>query len=290
MPQSRPRDAAELAKLTIDAAAGEAGGPREVLRALCARLRGRWRNADAVPHPVAPPAGQTLDREIRSRIIELLCDGHSLSEAARVSGASAEAVGGVMIAAGQAAAWYQERVLRHLACRRIRLDAIATFANDDVWTFVAIDSLTKLVPCWRVGGRRSDTALALVNELAPRLDHSVKLVRDRDNAYLDAVEGAPECPVDVDILILRELFGDHWQPECRSEAVAEKIEQHTCAVSLFAMHHNFVRVHATPRTAPAAAAGVIKAPWKVSNIVDVLQMWEQLKTGPWYERLVVLKG
>jgi hypothetical protein len=44
------------------------------------------------------------------------------------------------------------------------------------------------------------------------------------------------------------------------------------------------------QTAPAVTAGVIKKPWLFSNIVDVLEMHRQLKTGPWYERLVVLRS
>src|SRR5579863_10145730 len=156
MPRSRPRDAAELAKLTIDtAAAGGVGGPLRALRALHARLRGPWRTAGPPPpYTTAPVADQVRDREARIRIIGLLCEGHSLGEAAGLVGASVEAVGALMIAGGQAGAWYQERVLRHLACAHIRLDAIATLPDDDVWTFVAIDALTGLIPCWRVGARR----------------------------------------------------------------------------------------------------------------------------------------
>jgi hypothetical protein len=275
-----PRDPAKLAKFVIDIAAGE----------IESKVRGPLgAEVDAsvlLPHSSAPAAGATLDRKARTEIIELLCEDHSLGEAARLSGASEEAVGALMSDAGEAAAWYQERVLRHLPCRRIRLDPIVTFA--DTWTWIAIDEETRLIPCWRVGARDGGTAIALVKELAPRLAHAAKLVDDRFNAYLEALEGASDC--DIDVAILHRLFGARPQASEYSEEAAAKIARHAHAVALFALYHNFVRVHRAPLTAPAAAADVIAEPWTIPNIVDLLEMREQLKTGPWYERLVVLRG
>ena len=282
--QHLARDPAKLANLVIDMAAREVGGPHRAFRALYARLRGLWRNSGAaIPHSAA----KALDREARIRIVALLCEGRSLDEAARLDGTSVEAVGALIRDAGRAAAWYQERVLRHLASRRIRIEAIATFA-DDAWTWIAVDAQDGLIPCWRVGARDGETAIAFVSEVADRFDHPLKLVSDRNSAWLDALEGDADC--DIDVAILRSLFGEHPQAKARSEEPSQAIEDHARAVALFAMHHNFIRIHKVSRTAPAVAAGVIEKPWQFSNIVDVLEMHQQLKTGPWYERLVVLKG
>ena len=73
-----------------------------------------------------------------------------------------------------------------------------------------------------------------------------------------------------------------------THAFSKKVENHAHSVALFAMYYNFVRIHKTLRTTPAMAAGITKQLWEVSNIVDVLEIWERPKTGPWYERLVVL--
>jgi hypothetical protein len=231
--------------------------------------------------------GNTLDREGRIRVITLLCEGHSLDEAARLGGTSIESVGALMHQAGQAAAWYQQRVLRHLASRRIRLHAIASLA-DDAWTWIAVDAQARLIPCWRVGARDSETAIALVSEVVDRFDHPLKLVGERDSAWLDALEGDVDC--DIDVAILRGLFGERPQAGERSEEATEEMGAHAHAVALFALHHNFVRIHKAGKTAPAVAAGVIEKPWQIANIVDVLEMHQQLKTGPWYERIVVLKA
>jgi len=45
------------------------------------------------------------------------------------------------------------------------------------------------------------------------------------------------------------------------------------AVALFALYYNFVRIH-TLRTTPAMAAKVTKRLWKIGDIVDVLEAWE----------------
>jgi hypothetical protein len=44
------------------------------------------------------------------------------------------------------------------------------------------------------------------------------------------------------------------------------------------------------RGATVLADGVTKKVWEVINIIDVLEIWERLKTRPWYDRLVVLQA
>jgi hypothetical protein len=84
--------------------------------------------------------------------------------------------------AGRACADYQDKTLRNLHCKRIQLDEIWCFVYakeknvrtakaaptdaGDVWTWVAIDAQTKLVPSWRVGDRSSETAIAFADDLA----------------------------------------------------------------------------------------------------------------------------
>ena len=53
----------------------------------------------------------------------------------------------------------------------------------DVWTWVAIDADTKLVPSWRIGDRTSETGLAFVDDLAKRLANRVQITSDGDRAY-----------------------------------------------------------------------------------------------------------
>jgi hypothetical protein len=41
------------------------------------------------------------------------------------------------------------------------------------------------------------------------------------------------------------------------------------------LYYNFVRIHQTLKMSPAMAAGVTKRLWEISDIVDMLEGWEQ---------------
>jgi IS1 family transposase len=162
-----------------------------------------------------------LDREARSRILHLLCEGNSLRAVTRLTGASKKAVSKLMVDAGEAAAWYQDRVFRNLTCKRIQVDEIWAFVYakqknvplakkappqaSDVWTWTAIDADTKLIPSWHVGGRDSDEAIIFMDDLASRLANRVQLTSDGHKAYLEAVEGA--FGSDIDYAMLVKLYG-----------------------------------------------------------------------------------
>jgi NAD(P)-dependent dehydrogenase (short-subunit alcohol dehydrogenase family) len=147
----------------------------------------------------------------------------------RLTGTSKKAVSRLMVEAGQAAAWYQDRVLRNLNCRRIQVDEIWSFvyakqknvatakaapANaGDVWTWTAIDADTKLIPSWHIGGRDSDSAIIFMDDLASRLANRVQLTSDGHKAYLEAVEGA--FGGDIDYAMLVKLYGENPEAEKR---------------------------------------------------------------------------
>jgi len=162
-----------------------------------------------------------LDREARSRILHLLCEGNSIRAVTRLTGASKKAVSKLMVDAGRAADWYQDRVFRNLTCKRVQVDEIWAFVYakqknvplakkappnaGDVWTWTAIDADTKLIPSWYVGGRDSDAAIIFMDDLASRLANRVQLTSDGHRAYLEAVEGA--FGSDIDYAMLVKLYG-----------------------------------------------------------------------------------
>jgi len=162
-----------------------------------------------------------LDHAERARILHLLCEGNSIRATTRLTSASKKAVSKLLVDAGQAAAWYQDRVFHNLTCKRIQVDEIWAFiyakqknvetaksAPDgagDVWTWTAIDAETKLIPSWFVGGRDAECASWFMNDLASRLANRVQLTSDGHKAYLEAVEGA--FGADVDYAMLVKLYG-----------------------------------------------------------------------------------
>jgi IS1 family transposase len=186
-----------------------------------------------------------LDHTERARILHLLCEGNSIRATTRLTGASKKAVSKLLVDAGQAAAWYQDRVFHNLTCKRIQVDEIWAFiyakqknvetaksAPDgagDVWTWNAIDADTKLIPSWFVGGRDAECASWFMNDLASRLANRVQLTSDGHKAYLEAVEGA--FGADVDYAMLVKLYGaspenakGRYSPAERTGAIKTPIE------------------------------------------------------------------
>ena len=162
-----------------------------------------------------------LTREERARIIHLLCEGNSIRAITRLTGASKTTVTKLVVDAGRASSWYQDRVFHNLECKRLQVDEIwgfvgakaknadpalkATGQAGDVWVWIATDADSKLVPSWHVGSRDSEAAMMLMDDLAHRLTNRVQITTDGHKAYLEAVEGA--FGSDVDYAMLVKLYG-----------------------------------------------------------------------------------
>src|SRR5437016_1427559 len=162
-----------------------------------------------------------LSGEKRAQILALLVEGNSLRAASRISDTAFNTVAKLFVDAGRACADYQDRTLRNLHCKRLQLDEIWCFVYakqknvptaksapvdaGDVWTWVAIDADTKLVPSWRIGDRSSETAIAFADDLAGRLANRAQITSDGHRAYLEAIEGA--FGGDVDYAMLVKLYG-----------------------------------------------------------------------------------
>jgi IS1 family transposase len=162
-----------------------------------------------------------LPKEKRTQILTLLVEGNSLRAAARITDTAFNTVAKLFVEAGGACADYQDHTLRNLKCKRIQLDEIWSFVYakqknvpgargapahaGDVWTWVAIDADTKLVPSWRIGDRSSQTAIAFTDDLASRLANRVQITTDGHKAYLEAIEGS--FGADVDYAMLVKVYG-----------------------------------------------------------------------------------
>jgi IS1 family transposase len=181
-----------------------------------------------------------LTRENRARIVHLLCEGSSIRAITRLTGASKNTVIKLVIDAGKAASWYQDRVFRNLGCRRVQVDEVWNFVYakqknvvtaktapadaGDVWTWTAIDADTKLMPSWFVGGRDSDSAIIFMDDLRSRLANRVQLTSDGHRSYLEAVEGA--FGGDVDYAQLVKLYGSTSETAKGRYSPAECIGAH----------------------------------------------------------------
>jgi len=170
-----------------------------------------------------------LSNQQRTQIIASLVEGNSLRATARMCGVVLNTVLKLLPQIGQACMEYQDKALRNLTCKRIQCDECwsfcyakqknvpedkkGTFGYGDVWTWVAMDADTKLVPSFMVGSRNSQAAKTFIDDLASRLANRVQLTTDGHRAYLEAVEGAFGSGIDYAMLI--KLYGNDREMEAR---------------------------------------------------------------------------
>jgi hypothetical protein len=170
-----------------------------------------------------------LSRAERTQIIRLLVEGNSMRSTSRIADVSINTVTKLLINAGRICSDYQDQALRNLSCKRLQLDEIwavsyckqrnvplaqkAPTDAGDIWTWVALDADTKLVPSWRIGDRSGETAIEFVCDLAHRLANRVQVTSDGHHADIEAV--AAGFDADVDYAQLIELYGEVPHPAGR---------------------------------------------------------------------------
>lgn len=170
-----------------------------------------------------------LSKQHRTRIIASLVEGNSLRATARMCGVAFNTVLKLVPEIGAACADYQDKALRNLPSKLIQCDEIWSFcyAKDknvpadkqgqfgyrDVWTWVAIDAETKLVPTFMVGTRGAQTAKNFMHDLAARLANRVQLTTDGHRVYLQAVEEAFGSEIDYAMLV--KMYGNDAEAETR---------------------------------------------------------------------------
>jgi IS1 family transposase len=173
-----------------------------------------------------------LPLEKRVAILSALVEGNSLRSTSRMVGVSINTVTKMLVDAGNVCAKYQREVMKNLSCRRLQIDEIWSFCAmkqknipaerrdefgiGDVWTWVAIDAETKLVPCWLVGLRDSCHAVDFVKDLATRLANRVQVTSDGLRTYIEAMEQGFGGAVDYAMLIkIYSPEGSKQNPETR---------------------------------------------------------------------------
>ena len=158
-----------------------------------------------------------LDNKKREQIVAALVEGNSIRATSRMTGVSQNTIFKLLADLGNACTEYQDKAFRNLNCKRVQCDEIWSFigakaknATDeqriekgygDVWTWVALDADTKLVPCWAVGKRDGLAAYEFITDLASRLANRVQLTTDGHRPYLEAVEAAFGSEIDYAMLI-----------------------------------------------------------------------------------------
>jgi len=152
-----------------------------------------------------------LSREKQVAVLNALVEGCSVRAACRLTGVSIPTALSLLVRVGTGCARLADTLMRDLPLTHIQCDEIWSYIRKkqryvrpkdygkevgDIWTFVAIDTDTKLIPAWRVGKRDRATTVAFIADLESRLRNRVQISTDGLSLYVDAVERAFGAGID----------------------------------------------------------------------------------------------
>lgn len=161
-----------------------------------------------------------IDKQITA--IGALAEGSSIRSIERMTGVHRDTIMRLGVRVGQACGRLMDESMRGLDCKRIEVDEIWGFVGKkqrsvqpsdnaavvgDVWTFVALDAETKLVPSFVVGKRDLPHTLSFVEDLASRVKNRIQLSSDGMNQYLTSVDEAFGNEVDYGQIV--KVYGDN---------------------------------------------------------------------------------
>jgi len=157
-----------------------------------------------------------LSMEKKVAIIAALVEGNSIRSIERMTGVHRDTIMRLLLAVGENCADLLDSKMQSLPCKIVQMDEIWTFvgkkekrvtsddnpeAVGDQYVFVAMDSESKLVPCFRVGKRNAANTWYFVQDLQERLAERVQLTSDGFKPYINAVDDAFGVNVDYAMLV-----------------------------------------------------------------------------------------
>ena len=171
-----------------------------------------------------------LTLEKRKQIVGILVEGNSLRSISRVVDVSINTVTKLLVDLGTACQKYHDENVRDLKSKRIECDEIwsfiyaksknlpenlqGKFGVGSIWTWVALDSDSKLVVSYLVGNRDAEYANIFMEDVASRLTKRVQLTTDGLKAYLEAVDNSSLLSR-VDYAQLIKLYGKSLDGETK---------------------------------------------------------------------------
>ena len=185
-----------------------------------------------------------LSTEKRAEVIGCLTEGMSVRATTRVTGVAKNTIVKLLADLGTACANYQDTAFRNLDCKRIEADETwafcyakqknvpqdfqGTFGYGDVWTWVALDADTKLVPSWLVGERTTEDCYTFMRDLRSRLlpGQRIQLTTDGFGSYQPVVHGLWGDKIDYAIVVKEYKGATGDEARKYSPATCSSIHKH----------------------------------------------------------------
>jgi IS1 family transposase len=260
-----------------------------------------------------------LSTDKQVAVIGALAEGASIRSIERITGVHRDTIMRLGVRVGQGCQSLLDHKMRELSCQRLQFDEVWGFIGKkerhvrpednptlgDVWTWVAIDADTKLVPTFKVGKRDHVAANAFVADVASRMANRIQISTDGLRAYVEAIEASFGSNVDYAQIVKifedqsmdAEVIGMDKKAFCGrpdmhhastsyverlngttrqhmrrltrlTYAFSKKLENFEAAVGLHFAYYNFVKRHNTLRATPAMAAGIERDFWTVRDLVE----------------------
>lgn len=156
-----------------------------------------------------------LPMEKKILAVSMLCENASIRAVERVTGVHRDTVMRLGVRVGEGCKALLDEKLRNLNTQRLEIDEMWGFigmkqrtANTkgveifgNVWTWVALDADSKLVPAFATGDRSAEMCHAFIADLKGRLKNRVQITTDGLVAYIDAIKAAFGPEVDYASLV-----------------------------------------------------------------------------------------
>jgi len=140
--------------------------------------------------------------------VSMLCEGSSIRSIERVTGIHRDTIMRLGVRIGEGCQQIMDTKMRGLNYKHVQCDEIWGFVGSknknaektgnygDVWTFIALDSETKIIPSHIVGKRDGYHAKTFMDDLASRMSMRIQVSTDALASYPDAIERAFGSEVD----------------------------------------------------------------------------------------------
>lgn len=143
-----------------------------------------------------------LDIEKKTIAVSMLCEGNSIRGVERMTGVHRDTIMRLACRVGNGMKQVQDELFTDLQTERLELDEIWGFVGakqstankkklkgaGDVWTWVALDADTKLVPAWHTGDRLHADCDVFVGDLRSKLAKRPQISTDGLTTYRSVIE------------------------------------------------------------------------------------------------------
>ena len=178
-----------------------------------------------------------LSLDKKTMAVSMLVEGNSIRGVERMTGIHRDTIMRLGVRVGNGLKKIQDDMYSGLHSNRLELDEIWGFVGakrrvaklrqlegkGDVWTWVALDADTKLVPHWHVGGRNREDADVFVSDLKSKLVNRPQISTDGLRDYIGAIKESFGEEVDYGSIIKTFSFSDpKTRKNGKSEAVSAK--------------------------------------------------------------------